>query len=280
MLSWFYSYSYNYNEFPLKRRTVKKFGWKPDMPDHRDMYCFFPYNTTILQCVDLRTSGFLPEVYDQGSLGSCTANALAAAFSFDQNKQKLEKFEPSRLFIYYNERDIEGSVETDSGASIRDGIKVLSRVGVCPEVDYVYDINKFAYKPSDIAYSDASKHKSVEYRRLSVNPTDIKKALSSGFPVIFGFNVFESFMTEEVEKTGVANLPKENESVVGGHAALIIGYENGRFIVRNSWGKSWGADGHFTMPSAFFCSKYCADMWVIQSIKDGKLEGPFSLPNF
>lgn len=278
MLSWFYSY--NYNEFPLKRRTVKKFGWKPDIPDHRDLYCYWQYNTKVSQSVDLRETDFLPEIYDQGSLGSCTANALAAAFTFDQNKQKLEKFDPSRLFIYYNEREIEGSVDVDSGASLRDGIKVLSRVGVCPEADYVYDISKFTYKPTDVAYSHANEHKSVEYRRLNVNVTEIRKALSSGFPVIFGFTVFESFMTEEVEKTGDANLPTEDDKVVGGHAALIVGYNNGNFIVRNSWGKSWGKNGYFTMPSSFFCDKYCADMWIIQSIRDGKLEGPFSFPNF
>lgn len=278
MLSWFYSY--NYNEFPLKRRTVKKFGWKPDIPDHRDLYCYWTYNTKVSQSVDLRETDFLPEIYDQGQLGSCTANALAAAFTFDQNKQKLEKFDPSRLFIYYNEREIEGSVEVDSGASLRDGIKVLSRVGVCPETDYIYDISKFTYKPTDIAYSHANEHKLVEYRRLNVNVIEIKKALSSGFPVIFGFTVFESFMSEEVEKTGVANLPTEDDKVVGGHAALIVGYDNGHFIVRNSWGKSWGKNGYFTMPSSFFCNKYCADMWIIQSIRDGKLEGPFSFPNF
>jgi C1A family cysteine protease len=274
MLSWFYSY--DYDKFPLKKRTVKKFGWKPDIPDHRDIHCVWQYNTKVLQEVDLRSTGFLPEVYDQGSLGSCTANALAAAFSFNQNKQKLEKFDPSRLFIYYNERNIEDSVEIDSGASIRDGIKVISRVGVCPEVDCVYDITKFTYKPTDIAYMHANEHKSVEYRRLNVNTNDIKKALSSGFPVIFGFTVFESFMSEEVEKTGLAKLPSGVDKVVGGHAALIVGYINGHFIVRNSWGKSWGDSGYFTMPSSFFCDKYCADMWIIQSIKDGKIEGPFS----
>jgi C1A family cysteine protease len=88
-------------------------------------------------------------------------------------------------------------------------------------------------------------------------------------------------MSEEVKKTGVAKLPAgSDDKIVGSHAALIVGYMNGNFIVRNSWGTSWGNKGYFTMSSSFFCDKYCKDMWIIQSIKDGKLEGPFNMPNF
>jgi C1A family cysteine protease len=279
MLSWFYSYNYE-NKFPLKKRSVKKFGWIPDIPDNRDNYAFWPYNFKVLESVDLRTTGFLPEIYDQGELGSCTANALAAAFSYDQVKQKLEKFEPSRLFIYYNEREIEGNVNTDSGASIRDGIKVLNKIGVCPEYDYPYDINKFTYKPSTTAYDHAEKHTLLEYRRLSINISDIKKALSGKHPVIFGFTVYESFMSKDVEETGEAKIPEIGEKIIGGHAALIVGYEKGNFIVRNSWGKSWGKEGYFTMPTSFFCDKYCSDMWVIQSITGKEPEYPFKYPNF
>ena len=105
---WSWLYSYYYDSFPLTNRTTKKFGWKPDFPDQRDICAFWPYNTSLKDRVDLRTSGLLPDIYDQGELGSCTANALVAAYSFDQKKQNLENFDPSRLFIYYNERKIEG----------------------------------------------------------------------------------------------------------------------------------------------------------------------------
>jgi C1A family cysteine protease len=102
--------------------------------------------------VDLRDH--MPEVYDQGHLGSCTANAIGGAYEYDQIKQKeLEPFTPSRLFIYYNERDVEGTVEEDSGAMIRDGMKVINKIGVVPEPMWPYDIEKFKEKPSEKCYS-------------------------------------------------------------------------------------------------------------------------------
>ncbi len=90
-----------------------------------------------------------PPVYNQGQLGSCTANAIAGAIQFDRMKQKLAPdFTPSRLFIYYNERVIEHSVASDSGAQIRDGIKSVARQGDCPETEWPYVIAKFKTKPS------------------------------------------------------------------------------------------------------------------------------------
>ena len=73
--------------------------------------------TAIGPNVDLRSA--CPPVYDQGQLGSCTANGIAAAIGFDQMKQGVgDVFTPSRLFIYYNERVMEGTVQSDAGRKI------------------------------------------------------------------------------------------------------------------------------------------------------------------
>jgi C1A family cysteine protease len=122
---------------------VQRFGWLPDLPDHRDhLYAAPLVNLGILPAtVDLRTT--CPPVYDQGQLGSCTANAIAGAIQFDRLKESKTDFVPSRLFIYYNERVIEGTVNTDSGAMIRDGIKSVATQGDAPEADWPYDITKF-----------------------------------------------------------------------------------------------------------------------------------------
>jgi hypothetical protein len=118
---------------PLKRLIVRKpsihggYGWTRDLPDARD----FTYGAPLIRfpqglppSVDLRTE-FSP-VYDQGQLGSCTANAIAGAIEFDQRKQGTKEFTPSRLFIYYNERVMERTVNQDAGAQIRDGIKSVA----------------------------------------------------------------------------------------------------------------------------------------------------------
>ena len=108
----------------------------------------------------------MPPVYDQGQLGSCTANAIGAAFEFDQVKEGYKDFMPSRLFIYYNERAMEGTIDTDSGAMIRDGMKSVAKVGVCAEDTWAYDISKFTEKPPTKAYTEAKKHQALLYKRV------------------------------------------------------------------------------------------------------------------
>src|ERR1700733_3057049 len=141
--------------------VIKHYGWAPHPPDVRDHMYAAPMETTkaLPAKVDLRPH--CPPVYDQGQLGSCTGNAIAGAVQFEREKQKLTpNFIPSRLFIYYNERVIENTVSTDSGAQIRDGIKVVVKQGAPPEIpDWPYDITKFADKPPALAYADAAKNK-------------------------------------------------------------------------------------------------------------------------
>src|SRR5580692_7685401 len=110
------------------------YGWVPDLPDQRDFMFAAPVENmaALPPNVDLRPQ-CPKEVYDQGQLGSCTANAIAGALEFEMLKQRLNAFTPSRLFIYYNERVIEGTTATDSGALIRDGIKSVNSQGACPE---------------------------------------------------------------------------------------------------------------------------------------------------
>jgi C1A family cysteine protease len=112
------------------------FGWMPDLPDNRDHLYSAPLaKLRVLPTkVDLRRR--CPRVYNQGQIGSCTANAIAAAIEFDRKKQKLSDFIPSRLFIYYNERSIEHSVPLDNGAQIRHGIKSVAKQGACPETEW------------------------------------------------------------------------------------------------------------------------------------------------
>jgi C1A family cysteine protease len=178
-------------------------------------------------------------------------------------------FVPSRLFIYYNERVIEGTVEADSGAQIRDGIKSVAGQGDCPESELPYDINKFAQKPAARCYRDAVKYKAVSYSRVIQDPSQLKGCLASGFPFVFGFTVYESFEGQDVARTGIVPMPATGEKVLGGHAVLAVGYDDAqqRFLVRNSWGSDWGQGGYFTIPYAYLTdSNLSDDFWTIRLI--------------
>ena len=244
------------------------YGWMPDVPDQRDHLYAAPvvHIAKLPAKADLRP--MCPPVYDQGQLGSCTANAIGAAIQFDRRKQKLTPdFPPSRLFVYYNERAMENTVHSDAGAQIRDGIKSVSKQGDCPEKEWPYVISKFATKPAATCYKSAIKYKAVSYQRVPQILNQMKGCLASGYPFVFGFSVYTEFENDAVAKTGMLNMPGPKEKLLGGHAVIAVGYDDKtqRFIVRNSWGSKWGIKGYFTMPYAYLTDSNLADdFWTIR----------------
>lgn len=239
-----------------------KHGWSPDLPDYRD-YTYSATTVNFPTIIDLRLQ--MPPVFDQGDLGSCTANAIASASQFLWMKAGNHKTS-SRLFIYYNERVIEGTVNQDSGAQIRNGIKSIATLGECYALQWPYRISKFRLQPTNECYFDALKHKALVYRRISSSMNDMKAVLASGYPFVFGFTVYDSFESDTVASTGVVPMPKNNESVLGGHAVLAVGYDDNQkmFLVRNSWGTNWGLQGYFWMPYQYLSnSNLVDDRWVI-----------------
>src|SRR6266567_2051153 len=248
--------------------AVQRYGWIPDLPDHRDLlFAAAPEQGPLPAWVDLR--GGCPPVYDQGNLGSCTANAIAAAYQFEQRAQKAPDWVPSRLFIYYNERVIEHTVDSDSGAMIRDGVKSVAKQGVCPETAWPYLIEMFATRPPIDAYRVALQNRALTYRRVPRSLTQMKGCLAAGAPFIFGFSVYASFESVEVARTGLVPMPGGGEELLGGHAVLAVGYTDAtqRFLVRNSWGSGWGRAGYFSMPYAYLLDRGLAsDFWTISKV--------------
>ncbi len=218
-----------HNSGKVRAREVTKlqkprYGWVPDLPDHRD----FLYSAmhlvpaTLPPRVDLRPT--CSSVEDQGNLGSCTGNSLVGALEFLERKDKVPFVDLSRLFIYYNERVLEGTIESDSGAMIRDGIKTLKRQGVCSETKWPYVISKFTIKPSSSCYKEALNHQITSYYRI-LTLDEMCTCLAEGFPFVFGFTMYESFESLEVARTGIVQMPQPGERSVGGHAVLAVGYD-------------------------------------------------------
>ncbi|MDD0858602.1 C1 family peptidase [Arthrobacter alpinus] len=250
-------------------RTNSRYGWIPDLPDQRDFQFAAPVavQASLPPSVDLRPA--CPPVYDQGQLGSCTGNGIAGVLQFMAMKEgQADTSTPSRLFIYYNERVIEGTVDSDSGAQIRDGIKSVASIGACDETLWPYTITKFAKKPLAKCYTAAKNNRAISYSRVSQSLSTMKGALASGFPVVFGFTVYDSFESADVARTGVVPMPATSESVLGGHCVVAVGYDDASqsFTIRNSWGTGWGMAGYATMPYGYLLDRSLAsDFWCVRS---------------
>lgn len=251
---------------------LSKFAWVKDTPDERDYSykerLFETERPKLLPTAVNMIKGCAP-VKNQGYIGSCTAQAIAAAIQFDKDKRGFKwpvAFYPSAMFIYYNSRKIEGNAKRDAGSQIRSGMKVVAKYGVCNYAIWKYRKNLLFKKPNKNCYTKAKQHQILEYLSLdNSSVTELKSCLAAGFPFIFGIEVFENFMSDSVTKNGIVSMPSPSERSIGGHAMLAVGYSNQRFIVRNSWGKDWGDQGYCYIPFDYLADTNIADdFWTIR----------------
>lgn len=252
------------------------YGWHPSKPDIRNRVVDTRGMTTVTS-VDLRTTGFLPSVWDQSQLGACVDHAVGAAYEFDRAKQGGQADQtPSRLFLYYNARSLENTISSDAGSTCADGIKALNKYGAPAEADWPYLIDRFTVKPPDIAYTHGEACQSVKYASVPQTVRDMQAILSAGYPIVIGFTVYASFESDAVAASGVVPMPTAGEGVLGGHSVLLVGFQtDGTWICRNSWGVGWGQGGYFTMPQAYLLdSRLSGDFWVVQQV-----ESPDPTPN-
>ena len=245
--------------------TKRLFQWTRDSKDNRD-YLYSLSSVRTLGKVDLRPNCTLIE--DQGQLGSCTGQAIASAIEL-LNKRNRKPTDVSRLFIYYFERLLLGTVNYDSGAYIRDGIKSVYKYGSPLEKLWPYNIGKFRQRPVAAALADGLNRKVIRYERITDHAGCID-ALNNGYPVVIGFDVYSSFL--KITNNGIMTYPnKRKEKLLGGHAVLIVGYdlENQHYIVRNSWGTNWGDRGYFYMPfEVIQDTSMSDDFWIVKEVNN------------
>ncbi|MGH9377172.1 MAG: C1 family peptidase [Terriglobia bacterium] len=255
----------------------KGLGRKTDVPDKRDLVLgaqqaapLYEAGAPLPAVVDVFQGLGLP-VYDQGSLGSCTANSgvlyrrfLAQKFS----KHSAADKDLSRLFLYYQERKLpwNSDVSSDSGAAMRDALYVLAHIGVCPEADDPYrpgDFSSDSLNDNERDLSAAGPFRIGAYHRVP-DAITVRQVLASGYAVLLGFQVYPSF--EDIGSDGLLHMPVQGETPLGGHAVVIRGYDDLRacFHIQNSWGQSWGDHGSFWMPYEYVERQEISDpdMWM------------------
>jgi len=248
---------------------MRKYGYIKDKEDARD-YKFLARATppVVFNPVDLRP--LCPPVMDQGQLGACTAFGTTEMVNFVRKKQKLPNFTPSPLFTYYTTRQIEDTVNLDSGAMVRNALKSAVVYGVVQEEKWQYDISKFTLAPTTEVYAEALKHQTLQYKRINDGDlVGMQQCLLEGYPFTFGAIVFPSFESTSVAKIGIVPTPAPKEKPLGGHCMLCVGWKKlfgkSYFIVQNSWGKNWGDKGFCYIPFEYIGNKNLVnDFWTIR----------------
>jgi C1A family cysteine protease len=246
-----------------------KYGYKRGLPDHRDhKYAFSGAPSSLPPAFSLAQWDSI--VFDQGQLGSCTANAISGALKTWMVKNNYKwPYTPSRLEIYYQERAIEGTINQDAGAIIRDGFKVINSLGVCPEDEtsdwnWPYDISKYTDAPPVRSMADAALHKCLTYSSVNQDQASIQGALVAGFPLVIGIAVFNGIESQQCAKTGIIPMPGMFDAPIGGHALRVSSYDENYVSGPNSWGKSWGDKGYYHLPWSYVLNPdLCSDIWKV-----------------
>ncbi|HEX8697544.1 MAG TPA: LamG-like jellyroll fold domain-containing protein [Myxococcaceae bacterium] len=259
--------------------TALEFVCTPSRVNPRDWY-FSPGATVLASlpaAVDLRQApGGFPEVYDQGALHSCTACAAAAAIHYDMRRQgRADAFLPSRMFLYFNQRKMAGTLSLDpvhgKPVEMIDCLRSARASGVCPEELWPYNPRQLDLRPSAEAYAFASQHRALAYLRVRQELAYLKACLAQGYPFLFGARIFSPFLGAQVRQTGQVPMPSARDRLLGAHALLAVGYDDARqaFIVRNSLGKGWGDGGHAYLPYAYMTEPHLTfDHWILTWAED------------
>lgn len=210
-------------------------------------------------------------VFDQGSIGSCTANSAGSLYMYILTRLTGSTIVPSRLFLYWNSRSLIRTTMEDSGCTLRHTMQALARFGVCRESIWAYNRSFLFKKPSAPCYTEGLTRQALSYASVPVNLFQMKSALNAGQPFVFGVLVFSSFMTSAVASTGNVPTPDASrERFLGGHAMCAVGYDDTRevFIVKNSWGTGWGDRGNAYIPYSYMTNtSLCFDVWTLYTVE-------------
>jgi len=282
-------------------------GWLPDYPDYRDITpkvdqipaklrelgqkdsvkamlgkvgVAEPAKVTLPGSVDLRP--WCSPIENQGALGSCTAHAGVGIVEYFERRAFGKHIDASRLFLYKTTRNMMHQAG-DTGAFLRSTMGSLVLFGVPPEEYWPYNVADFDKEPSAFCYAFAQKFQAITYYRLDPMGTTqnalldrIKANLAGGLPSMFGFTVFSSYT--QANTTGKIPFPTPGERIVGGHAIVAIGYDEGMkikntapgaaettgaLLIRNSWGAGWGAAGYGWLPYDYVLKGLADDWWSL-----------------
>jgi C1A family cysteine protease len=279
-------------------RKLRKFGWCPDLPDHRDYHLRHDAVVDTLRHLKLvtRRSSNLPEsvdwreyggpVEDQQDLGTSAAHACVALVQQCERRSSGRLLRPSRLFVHSVACRLQGGAG-NAGTPLRAVLRALMQCGAPPERYWPYDVSRIECEPDPFMYSFQRSFGSIRYVRLDSSELSgeqilvrLRSFLAAGFPFVFGFPVCTS-LSEDAD----VPLPIRADGVLGGQAVVAVGYDDSRrirsdkgaLLVRNSWGPEWGDAGYGWLPYTYVKKRLAMDFWTV--LKPAWLRsGEFELP--
>jgi hypothetical protein len=236
-------------------------------PDSRDIRYEDVWHLPVKLPVKIDLRNILPPIWDQDGVGVCHAEGVAKAVCAVEKQEGIPVLDPSVLFLAWNARALEGTQNHDSGASIRDTIKAAAANGICSAETWPFVPARLCVRPPPAAYTEARGHVALQYQSIQQTSADYRGALANGHVFPIGIEVFPSFESAQVARTGLVPLPRLTEQSIGGHCILICGYDDiaARFTFANSWGTSWALGGYGTIPYAYLLNPNIAwDAFAIQ----------------
>jgi hypothetical protein len=272
----------------------RNFGYLPDLPDFRDWsYAAALADPLMADAVPeqfpervlIRDLHRIP-VVDQGNIGSCVGCSVASLHAYERKVAMR-----SILQIYYEARRLRGWQNEDTGAFIRDAIKVIANLGAGRSVWWPYDVNKFTVDPPLKVDRDALLRRIFSYWSVE-GREQYRACLASGHPFVIGSNLYSNFGTQRVWDHGIVGMPSSRDYEWGGHAYLVVGYDSNFkqsewaqnrmmagfpaslvpddvYICRNSWGTEWGYRGDFAVAAEFIDSMWFSDDgWTVRKVRD------------
>jgi C1A family cysteine protease len=243
--------------------AVNHFRTGRDSEDARDVR-YEPGDLALPATLDL-THNCGP-VYEQGAIASCTAHAVSSAMTWLGNRDGAPIALPSRLFIYYNARRFLDEQATDAGATMRNAIKSISKIGTCPETEWPYDVAQYATAPPQRCYAAATT-RALSYRRIERNLIHLKTCLAEGFPFVFAMVAYQQPFEAAASNGGQLPMPSSDPGPSGGHAVMAVGYDATAIKALNSLGTAFGDNGFFYIPFAYFTQtspELTYDFWTIR----------------
>ena len=281
------------------------YGHIPDIPDPRDLKYDPSTEPTLAGPSGGLVQSHLPPIWNQQTIGSCTAHGVLRAFVHQLIRAgiALPPTPPyvtghgypapfSRLQQYYNERLLEGTVSSDSGAQVRDAFRALAKYGVAPETVWPYNVSQFTVNPPQNAQTLALKNELLKYHSLTPTgsaggPETV--ALSNGKAIVFGFNVPQYFEQPDsvaawdpTQTTPLPVPPADYQNWIGGHCVVATYYNYSdspvdtpfgitlpphSLLIDNSWDVDWGIGGRFVMDAGWFASQFASSFWVVDTAK-------------